>query len=269
MAIVAVRTEDMRFYYKLLKLSQDTSLRIKFFPENQDIPRKQFDLLVTTNEEVKDQERIGVLRLKYEDLGVDTIPTIIGLIARNHTPRFQKMIIGIDPGEKIGVATICDGMILSAKTLSLKNLNKTIQGDLLTFPSELVIIRIGDKPKSISKVVFNRIFQVFQKIPNVRLELVNEAASNIKITSSQQKFSLDEKAAITIGFREGQQITHMVRDDIPPGRVKEIQNRSRELSGNLTLDSELAELVALGKLSMEDALKEKIKGKNSKKGTSI
>ena len=56
----------------------------------------------------------------------------------------------------------------------------------------------------------------------------------------------------------------MVRSDIHPGRLKEIQNRSRELSGNLTLDSDLAELVALGKISIEEALKIKSKGNKNK-----
>ncbi len=254
----------MRFYYKLLRLSQNTSLRLKFFSEDQPIPMKHFDLIITTNEDVQEHKNNGVLRLSYDDLGMETIPNIIGLIARNHSSRFQKMLIGIDPGEKIGVAAICDGMILSAKTISLKNLINVIQGFLLTFPSEAIIIRIGDKPLSMSNVIFNRIFQAFQKVPNIRLEIVNEAASNIKTTPSQQKYSLDEKAAITIGFREGQPITHMVRNEIPPGRVKEIQNRSRELSGNLTLDSELAKRVAIGKISIEDALKVKAKGINNK-----
>ncbi len=238
---------------------------MKFFSENQPIPLKHFDLIVTTNEDTEEPLKNGVIRLRYEDLGMDTIPNIIGLLARNHSPRFQKMLIGIDPGEKIGVAAICDGMILSAKTVTLTNLNKAIESFLLTFPSENIIIRIGDKPASMSNVIFNRIFQSFQKVPNIRLEIVNEAASNIQTTSSQLKYSLDEKAAITIGFREGQPITHMVRNEIPRGRVKEIQNRSRELSGNITLDPDLAKLVALGKISIQDALKTKAKGTVSKK----
>jgi hypothetical protein len=238
---------------------------MRFYSENQPIPLKHFDLIVTSDEDTDKQYENGVIRLRYEDLGIETVPNIVGLIARNHSSRFQKMLIGIDPGEKIGVAAICDGMTLSAKTVSIKNLNNVIQSFLLTFPSEAIIIRIGDKPISMSNVIFNRIFQAFQKVPNVRLEIVNEAASNVKTTFSQQKYSLDEKAAITIGFREGQPKTHMVRNAIPPGRVKEIQNWSRKVSGNITLDSKLAELVALGKISIEDALKVKTKGNDYKK----
>ena len=265
MAVIAVRTNNMRFYYKLLKLSQNTSLRVKFFSENQPIPLKHFDLIITTDEDVHGQSNNGVIHLRYEDLGVDTVPNLIGLIARNQSPCFQKMLIGIDPGEKIGVAAICDGMTLSAQTVYLETLNNAIQGFLLTFPSERIIVRIGDKPISISTVIFNRVFEAFQNIPNLHLEIVNEAATNVKTTSSQQNLSLDEKAAITIGFREGQPKTHMVRTEIPHGRVKEIQNRSRELSGNLTIDSKLAEQVALGKISIEDALRVKTERKNSKK----
>ncbi len=257
----------MRFYHKMLKLSQDTGLRINFFSENQPISKKHFDLIITTDKINAGEENKKIIHLSYENLGDNTIPTLIGLIARNHTPRFKKMVIGIDPGENIGIAAICDGMILSAKTISLEGLINTIQSFLLTFPSEIIIIRIGDKPLSISMVIFNKLFHIFQQIPKIHLEIVNEVASNIKTTTSQQKYSLDEKAAITIGFREGQEVTHMVRNDIHPGRVKEIQNRSRELSGNLTLDSKLAKMVALGKISMLDALKVKTEQNNNKKST--
>ncbi len=46
----------------------------------------------------------------------------------------------------------------------------------------------------------------------------------------------------------------MVRNDVSLGRIKEIQNRSREVSGNLTLDVKLAESVANGKLTLEEAI---------------
>ena len=174
-------------------------------------------------------------------------------------------MIGIDPGEHIGIAAICDGMILSAHTVDLDLLIMTIEKMILSFPAENIYIRIGDQPPPISGLIFNKIFKNFKPIDNIKLEIVKEAASNIKDSYRQHSLSLDEKAAITIGFRKGREKGHMVRNHVSSGRVKEIQKRSRELSGNLTLDSSLAELVAKGEITIEDALKEKSKNKKRNK----
>ncbi len=264
LACIAVKTNDMRFYHKLLKLSQNSSLKISFFSESQQILEKNYDLIITTLENTDNQLTDRMIYLNYNDLNSETIPTLIGMIARNHTPRFQKLLIGIDPGKHIGIAAICDGMILSAQTIVLGQLIKTIEKFILSFPAENIFIRIGDQPPQISGMIFNNIFENFQPIGNIKLEIVKEAATNVKDSSSRHTFSMDEKAAITIGFREGQHKTHMVRNQISPGRVKEIQKWSRELSGNLTLDSSLAESVAKGKISLQDALKEKV-GTNKRK----
>ena len=53
---------------------------------------------------------------------------------------------------------------------------------------------------------------------------------------------------------EHMNFVHMVRSIIPEGRIKEIQNWSREKSGNITIDSELAKLVAIGELTLEEAI---------------
>ncbi len=249
-----MKTNDIRFYNKFLKLSQSSSIKIHFFHESQQISEGKYDIIVTTSEKTKSNENSHILYLTYEDLNSETIPKIIGLISRDYNPKFQKMIIGIDPGEHIGIAAICDGMVLSARTVSLEQLINVIETNLLSFPSEKVCIKIGDQPPSISRVVFNKIFNVFQKIAHIQLEIVPEADSNTGNLKTQKPLSTDEKAAIIIGLRNGKRRTHMVRNAISEGRVKEIQNWSREKSGNLTIDSELAKLVAIGEITLEEAI---------------
>jgi len=240
LASIAVKTNDMRFYNKILKLSQSSTLKIHFFPESQLISEGKYDIVVTTSEKPKYEKNSHILYLDYEDLNTETIPTIIGLISRNHNLKFQKMLIGIDPGEHIGIAAICDGMVLSARTVSLEQLINSVETNLLSFPSKRVCIKIGDQPPSISKVIFNKLFNVFRRFDHIQMEIVPEADSNTGNLKTQKSLSTDEKAAIIIGLREGKPQNHMVRSPIPEGRVKEIQNWSREKSGNLTIDSKLA-----------------------------
>ena len=244
----------MRFYNKILKLSQSSSIKIHFFHESQQISEGKYDIVVSTSERDKSNKNSHILYLTYEDLNTETIPKIIGLISRNYNPKFQKMIIGIDPGEHIGIAAICDGMVLSAKTVGLEQLINVVETNLLSFPAENVCIKIGDQPPSISRVVFNKIFDVYQNFTHIQMEIVPEADSNTSKLNTQKLLSTDEKAAIIIGLRNGKPRFHMVRNTIPEGRVKEIQNWSREKSGNLTIDSELAKLVAIGEITLEEAI---------------
>jgi hypothetical protein len=254
LASIAVKTNDMRFYNKILKLSQNTLLKIHFFPESRQISKGKYDIVITTSEKTSPEKNSQFFHLKYEDLNTETIPTIIGLISRNYCPKFQKMLIGIDPGEHIGIAAICDGMVLSARTVNLEELINVVESNLLSFPSENVCIKIGDQPPSISKVIFNKLFNTYRKFAHIQMEIVPEADSNTGNLKTQKSLSTDEKAAIIIGLRNGKRQTHMVRSNIPEGRVKEIQNWSREKSGNLTIDSKLAKLVAIGEITLEEAI---------------
>ena len=131
------------------------------------------------------------------------------------------MIIGIDPGKHIGIAAICDGMTLSAKTINIENLISVIEAYLITFPADRMFLRIGDQPPSVSRVIFNKLYNVFQKFDNLSLEIVKEASSNVKTSLSQITSSMDENAAINISFREGKQKNHMVRNDDVIAEIRE------------------------------------------------
>jgi hypothetical protein len=266
---IAVKTDDTRFYHRLLKLVEGSHLSVKFFALNQPIPSQKYDLIVTSQNTVINSSDTQILRFKLDELHPDLITKIIGIAARKKEPKFKQLVIGIDPGENIGVAAICDGMILVADTKKLNQLVRKIEEYLILFPSERVVIRIGDQPTTTSEVIFNKLFDVFGKdknTGNVELEIVNEAYSNPRKNTSNLPFGSDEAAAITIGLRKGIMKNHLVRSHITKGRIKEIQKWSRELSGNrLSLDVELAKAVALGELSLDEAIMLKEKELGDKK----
>lgn len=258
---VAIQTDDLRFYHKILKTIEGSRLKANFFTSDQEIPSNKYDLVITTSPELNYSEKCEksqILHLQYEQLDVDLIPKIIGMIARKNTPKFYSLVIGIDPGKRIGLAAICDGMLLSAETSQFDQLITKIQNYILIFPSEVIVIRIGDQPNSVSQVIFNKLFKTFKEIKKIKLEIVAEAYSNLKSPTSNSKLKPDEIAAFTIAQREGKTTNHMVRNEIPIGRVKEIQRWSRNLSDNrISLDFELAKSVALGDITLEKAIKQK------------
>ncbi len=263
---IAIQTDDTRLYHRLLKLFEGSPLRVKFFTPNQAIPIQKFDLIITTQESINHSNTSQTLQLQPKQIQPDLISKIIGIIARRREPKFRQLILGIDPGKHIGVAAICDGMTLAAETSKLPQLTKKIEEYLILFPSEMVVIRVGDQPTSVSKVIFNKLFTVFGNLDNVKLEIVQEAFSSQKKMTPDFPFSPDETAAIAIAHRHGKVKNHLVRSIVPEGRIKEIQKWSRNMSGNrITLDVELARIVALGEISLEHAIIQKEKQLEAKK----
>lgn len=263
---IAVQTDDLRLYYKLLRIFEGSRLKPRFFTPNQTIPSHHFDLIVTTEELIDNLHEPPILQLKSTQIQSNLIARIISIIARRNDPKFKLLVVGIDPGKHIGLAAICDGMVLAAETSKLVNLAAKIEEYLILFPSEMVVIRIGNQPTYISRVVFNKLFTVFGNINNINLEIVEEAYSSVRKTTSAVPFGSDETAAITIAYRTGKVKNHLVRSNIPTGRIKEIQKWSRNLSNNrITLDAELAQSVALGEISLEEAIIQKERQLEAKK----
>jgi hypothetical protein len=255
---IAIQTDNMRFYHKLLKLFDGTPLRAKFFTLNQTVPAQKYDLIITSQESGNYLNDTQILQVQLEQITPTLVSRIIGIVARNKEPKFRQLTVGVDPGKNIGVAAICDGMILAAETSKLPRLTQKIEEFLILFPSETVLIRVGDQPTSVSKIIFNKLFSIFGKISNIKLEIVEEAYSSRKKIAPNFPFNPDETAAITIAHRPGEEKNHLVRSSVPFGRIKEIQKWSREMSGNrITLDLELAESVALGKITLEHAIEQK------------
>ncbi|UCE13190.1 MAG: hypothetical protein JSV04_13500 [Candidatus Heimdallarchaeota archaeon] len=263
---IAVQTDDLRLYHKLLRIFEGSHLKPRFFTPNQTIPSQYFDLIITTEELIDNLQEPPILQLKSAQVQPNLKARIISIIARKSDPKFKLLIVGIDPGEHIGLAAICDGMVLAAETIKLTKLTKKIEEYLILFPSEIVVIRIGDQPTSVSRVLFNKLFTVFGNIDKIKLEIVEEAYSSIRKVTPAVPFSSDETAAITIAYRTGKIKNHLVRSNIPIGRIKEIQKWSRNLSNNrITLDTELAQSVALGEISLEEAIIRKEKQLEAKK----
>ncbi|MFW9906810.1 MAG: hypothetical protein ACFFFH_21070 [Candidatus Thorarchaeota archaeon] len=252
---IAVQTDDMRYYHKLSKIFKASPLKVKFFALNQPIPNEKFDLIISPHKSVNQTSDFPIFHLSFDQIHPSIVVRIIGIIVRRKEPKFKLVIVGVDPGKQIGLAAICDGMTLAAETSRLNKLTMKIEEYLVLFPSERMVIRVGDQPSSVSKVVFNKLFTTFGNMDNIKLEIVQEAYSSPKKTAITTPFSSDETAAITIAHRPGKSKNHLVRTSIPLGRIKEIQKWSRNLSNNrITLDTELAQSVALGKISLEEAI---------------
>jgi hypothetical protein len=162
----------------------------------------------------------------------------------------EGLIIGIDPGEQIGMAVVSKhGRALLVLTAhDIETTASAIASIVSTRPAGGVTVNVGSGAPTIR----DRILRSLRSL-SVRLCVVDETK-----TSPRSKYSRsDEIAALKIALLQGQEVTEMPLLDPTPGEVREIQRRSRIVSGGkLTLPTGIARSVALGELTLDEAVKE-------------
>jgi hypothetical protein len=138
---LAISTSDFRFYYEIVKLLKEWSLPFVNLAEDQEMPEDVVAVLSSTSDEevlpqqIRGDTAIGSLR--------KSLPRFIDRV------QFDRLIIGVDPGPKPGVAIVADGILIEAREAStIDSLTQFVKDALNDYPFELVSVRVGngDKP---------------------------------------------------------------------------------------------------------------------------
>ena len=155
-----------------------------------------------------------------------------------------QLIIGIDPGDRPGIAVLSGETIVAAFQVPIDDVAETVRQELDGAVNPLV--RIGDGARL-------RGARIIDELDGVPIELVDETGTTPYQGTGVRGMG-DVLAAVNIAHSEGERIES--REIEPtPGEIKQIQQRSRKRSENgRTIDGELARRVALGELSMSEAL---------------
>jgi len=155
-----------------------------------------------------------------------------------------SIIIGIDPGERTGVAVLAENEVLSAYCVPMADVCQTVLRIMESMHARSVIIRIGHGARLIRTQIVNSLLK-----RGAHIELVDETG-----TTPAKGRDADIHAAIRIAHLKGTPIREKF---ITPsiGEIRSIQDQSREKTeGELTISRALAEKVAIGELILEDAI---------------
>jgi hypothetical protein len=159
---------------------------------------------------------------------------------------YQKLIIGIDPGKRPGIAIIGDGEILAtAQVPSPEKVKERIFRALKSYPAADKIIRIGHGDTTHRNRIINSL-----SILGLRIEISDETRTT-RISEAP-----DIDAAIDIGLKSGVEVTGKIKVEPTQGELRDIQRRSRiESKGRVTISKEEAKKVAKGEMTLEEAIK--------------
>jgi len=238
---IGVLTEDPRTYFEVLAVLRKQGLRFVSLDFSDTIPADVG--VVITSEREKD-------RVAFDRVVSDKEPaTAVGrarlLLAIDSDIR--QITIGIDPGVHPGFAVLGDGAILMKSLASSpESVGGLVDDVVKEYPEASVMVRIGDGDRTNRNRIFNTLWD-----EGHMLEIVDERNTTTRSETP------DEDAAVEIAMTPGYRPTKRQDNNPAPGEIRNIQRLSRlESEGTLTVTRDLAKKVALGEISLKDAIEQ-------------
>jgi hypothetical protein len=249
MKVVAVVTEDFRFFYRAVRCLKEKGQPFISMGFGDALPLN-VELVLTTEAERKKLRGRKVIASDDPERAVRTALVLLKGGAYN------RIVVGVDPGPRPGIAFLGDGKMLLADTLpSPEAVGPAIQDFLSLVRKNELLLRVGHGDRTNRDRVLNAIWNITRNI-----EVVDETST------TRRTGSPDADAAITIARSRGELLPFRPVVEPKDGELRDIQRLSRiQSEGAVTITSALAREVALGTLSLEDAIK-KQKGKGFSEG---
>ncbi len=246
MKTLGVYTKDFSLYHDILHALRKRKVAYVSLASPADIPRR-IGVILTSQKELKE---ISLSRKVAAD-AYDSIEYAIDLAVQKLIGKelYSRIFIGIDPGERPGVAIVCDDILLQKIQVdSPENVVAEVKRFLRFYPAKETCIRIGHGS------IINRNRIINSLIPlEVPIEIVNETHT----TPVQQKRRCvrDSEAAAAIALLPGGRVQSTLPIETSRGAIKNVQKWSRQLSeGRFTISEETALRVLTGEMSLLEAI---------------
>lgn len=212
-ARIAVATVSGKAYYLIVNELKRKNVKFLSLTPSETIPL-EINVVITTEKERSLIRHENVL--VYKD-GMD--PELLvneALQMVQGKKSYEKIVVGVDPGEVLGLAVLADGKVVeTGNCFSMEETAKRIASILKRFkssPTALVSVKIGDGvPRYREKLL-----QVLDEaLPlNVVFESVSEAGTNRYVNETKHRRGLrDIVSAIKIAGRNGHRLPRRKTDE--------------------------------------------------------
>jgi hypothetical protein len=243
--VIGIQTDDFAAYHDLVQALREREIPFLSLSPGEEVPPR-VGVLVTTAREAEVTAHAHVVVLTNI---AETIEAAHRVLSGQH--EFRRCVVGIDPGERPGVAVLADGRILRlVHCASPEAVRETVESVLATVPAARFVVRIGDGAPTFR----DRILQSFVGLATT-VELVDETRSTpVNYRGNAQR---DTAAATSIALTRGVPLSPEQIGPVRPtdGELRDIQRKSRMASdGQLTISRALARYVALGHLTLAEAV---------------
>jgi hypothetical protein len=196
MKVVSVATSDSRAYYSILSRLKETNLRFVSLTPSQaadEVPEP----VITTKSELG---LFSVVSIPIEDLDENPLIMEGQILSKTLSESKRVILIGVDPGSRIGVVVFYGGSGLGSFTVnSVDSLQWRIVSVVRNIPHVRAIIKVGDGAPRLSKTIIRT---MTEQLPEATVEIVDERGTTISKLKSRG-LTKDQGAAEKIAFRKG------------------------------------------------------------------
>lgn len=242
--VLGILTADFSVYYDLVRVLRERGIPFETLTPGEAV-RDHVAVVITTAEEAAAIEHPLVVEFRAAD---ETVAMALRIL-QSPGP-FRTCVVGIDPGERPGIAVLGDGRVLElVHARSPEAVQAALREIVAGVDAERFVIRIGNGAPTFR----DRILQTIGDL-DAELELVDERRSTpVDYHTAAER---DTGAATNIALTPGK---HLALSDLHParpsaGELRDIQRKSRVASGNVTITRALARNVALGRLTLAEAV---------------
>jgi hypothetical protein len=206
-AEIALATISGKAYYLVVKELKEKNTPFLSLVPGESIPT-EIKVVITTNEErhFVNHEKV----LTYEE-GVESTALVNeALRIVQGKEHFEKIVIGVDPGEVFGLAVLVDGKTIEATNcFSVEETVDKIESVLRNIrnaSTSWICVKIGDGVPDYKEKLLDALDKTLP--PNVILETVSEAGTNRNLLETKHRRGLRDIASATrIAGRNGQRFS--------------------------------------------------------------
>ena len=245
---IGIYTKDFRLYHDLVQGLKRRNISYVSLTSLQHIPNR-IGVILTSHATIHEVNTPKVVAADAYDTIDHAIDKALHLLIGKEL--YHTVFIGIDPGEKPGIAIVGDDiLILKTQVKTPENVVKNVKRFIKEYPAHEYLLRIGHGSLLIRNRIINSLIPL--QIP---IEIVDES----KTTSSQQtqRAHRDREAAAAIAMLNG---GGRVQRRLPlkptKGAIRNIQEKSRQMTnGQFSISQRQAKKVLEGKISLNEAIK--------------
>jgi hypothetical protein len=248
---IGIYTKNFKLYHDLVNSLKKRNISYVSLTSLQHIPHR-IGVIITSHASIHEVNTPKVIAADaYESID-HAIEKAMNLLIGKEL--YHTIYIGIDPGEKPGIAVVGDDiLIVKTQVKSPENVCKNVKRFIKEYPAHEYLLRIGHGSLLIRNRIINSLIPL--QIP---IEIVDES----KTTSSQQtqRAYRDSEAAAAIAMLKGGRVQRQLPLKPTRGAIRNIQEKSRQMTnGRFSITQQQARNVLEGKMSLQEAIKKEKK----------
>lgn len=242
--LIALATEDFAAYLDLSRHLRAESIPFDSLTPGDEVP-DEVEVVITTRSERSEVAHDHVVTYSTPEATVEeTMRLMRGL------EQVDRLVIGVDPGPRPGLAVLADGHVLSSRQASdPERVVETVASIADRYDGAALVVRVGRGAQIRRDRIVNGLLEA-----GFPVELVDE--SETSPPRRRLDGERDKVAARVIALTAGDPVDSQRSIEVPPGQIRDIQRRSRKASeGQVTISRALAGKVAEGAISLSEALR--------------